>query len=221
MWLESEAVLHIVDLHTRFQNACFLTEGKSSEAVWKAFTDIWATYYTGYPSTIHCDQERSFVREQFASNCNSQGINMIVSGIDSHHSLGSGESFHRHLRRVFQSVRASHPTIDKKHALRLAIKAINDTAGPHGLVPSVLVFGSMPAFPLAPKNMHSQAERYKALATARKEMANIVAQRRVNDALRRKFPPATAYHIKSGDQVRVYREKTRTWDGPFLSLIHI
>ena len=36
------------------------------------------------------------------------------------------------------------PDIDKDMALQMAFKAINDTAGPDRLVPTLLVFGAYP-----------------------------------------------------------------------------
>ena len=36
------------------------------------------------------------------------------------------------------------PEIDKEIGLQMAFKAINDTAGPDGLVPTLLVFGIYP-----------------------------------------------------------------------------
>lgn len=36
------------------------------------------------------------------------------------------------------------PDISPKAALQMAVKAVNDTAGPDGLVPTLLVFGAYP-----------------------------------------------------------------------------
>lgn len=53
------------------------------------------------------------------------------------------------------------------------------------------------------------------MAKARLEMQAIIAEQRINQALRSKLPPAASYAIKPGQQARVYREKERCWDGPF------
>ena len=34
-------------------------------------------------------------------------------------------------------------------------------------------------------------------------------------ALKSKLPPATRYLVKPGDYVRVYRESSKKWEGPF------
>ena len=46
-------------------------------------------------------------------------------------------------------------------------------------------------------------------------MESIVAEQRIKKALKSKLPPATKHLLKPGDNVRVYREHTKRWDGPF------
>ena len=67
-------------------------------------------------------------------------------------------------------------------ALALAVKAMNDTMNEDGLVPSLLVFGTLPRFPLTDSNVVAQKERMRVLSCARKEMETIVAQRRIYTA---------------------------------------
>lgn len=40
--------LHIVDIHTHFQNAIFL-KSESSRHIWDGFVEAWASVYIGYP----------------------------------------------------------------------------------------------------------------------------------------------------------------------------
>ncbi|KDN69178.1 hypothetical protein CSUB01_12252 [Colletotrichum sublineola] len=56
--------------------------------------------------------------------------------------IGKVERYHAPLRRAYKIFRdeGESPTV----ALQLAVKAINDTAGPDGLVPTLLVFGAYP-----------------------------------------------------------------------------
>ena len=51
------------------------------------------------------------------------------------------------VKRAYAVIVADMPEIDKNNygkefALQMAVKAVNDTAGPDGLVPTVLVFGA-------------------------------------------------------------------------------
>ncbi len=75
------------------------------------------------------------------------GIEMQLSGVERHNSIGSGERYHAPLRCVFDVVRKSYPKLNPEIALCLAVKGINDTIGPENLVPTPLVCGSMPSFP--------------------------------------------------------------------------
>ena len=56
--------------------------------------------------------------------------------------------------------------------------ALNNTAGPEGLTPTLLVFGMIPKLPLGhPENKATnQRDRFKATETARKEMETITAE---------------------------------------------
>ena len=58
--------------------------------------------------------------------------------------------------------------IQKELALRMAVKAVNDTAGPDGLVPTLLVYGTCPRIsnpdPPAPSITERAAAVWKAMA---------------------------------------------------------
>lgn len=73
---------------------------------------------------------------------------MQVSGVQSHKSLCSSEKYHEPLRRIFDKMENESPSKDRKLALCLAIKAINDTAGPEGLLSSLLVSENLSRFPM-------------------------------------------------------------------------
>lgn len=143
------------------------------------------------------------------------GVSLQFSGIESHNSIGIGERYHARLRRIFMAVTNQHPKLPKELVLRLAIKALNDTMGPHGLVPSLLVFGVLPTCPAPVQSRKSQVERFKAMNTARREMEAYVAEQRIKTALKSRLPPATKFNIQLGQSVRVYREQERKWVGPY------
>ena len=65
----------------------------------------------------------------------------------------------------------------------MAVKAINDTAGPNGLVPTLLVFGAY--LRLSKYNAHTPAmtQRAVAIKNAIKEVQRVRAERQVVDAL--------------------------------------
>ena len=81
------------------------------------------------------------------------GIEKDESGIESHNAIGSRERYHAFLRQIYKKVRAELPNISKDYALSLAVKAINETAGPNGLSRILLVFGVHPRMHLPTTNL--------------------------------------------------------------------
>ena len=54
------------------------------------------------------------------------------------------ERYHGPLRRIYHIIITELLDIGKDMALQMAFKAINDSVGPDGLVPTLLVFGAYP-----------------------------------------------------------------------------
>jgi len=65
--------------------------------------------------------------------------------------------------------------------LQIAVKAINDLAGPNGIIPTLLVFGAYPQLtkidPLSP----SITKRAEAIYAVTKEVCRLHAERQVKD----------------------------------------
>ena len=94
---------------------------------------------------------------------------------------------------------------------------MNSFVGPNGLTPTLLLFGHHPRNPLP--NLSSlpspQRELFEAMEVARKEMVTITAQRRVSQALKHRGPMAPKHPYEFGEKVRVYRETSKEFEGPF------
>jgi hypothetical protein len=54
------------------------------------------------------------------------------------------ERYHAVVQRAFLIVTTEIPDISRDIALQMAVKAVNNTAGPDGLVLTLLVFGAYP-----------------------------------------------------------------------------
>ena len=214
MWLDGSPVLHVVDTHTHFSSAIFLN-GKSTKDVWNAFIICWAAVYPGYPDRFRVDQDSIFTSKEWHQLSHSAGIDVQLSGIESHNAIGVGERYHAPLRQIYSKIRTDVPSIDPSMALKLANKTMNDTMGPEGLVPSLLVFGLLPRFPPSSTPLLSHAARMEAMEIARLEMADIVAKQKIQRALRSRAPPASKYIINPGDDVYLHRENDLKWRGPF------
>lgn len=62
--------------------------------------------------------------------------------------------------------------------------------GPNGLVPTLIVFGSLPSLLVANKGNMAQKERQDALRSAREEIYTITVEKRIRTQIETKIPPA-------------------------------
>jgi hypothetical protein len=91
---------------------------------------------------------------------------------------------------------------------------MNDTMGPEGLVPTLLVFGSVPRLSIGDQ-LPSQNERMSAMKSARCEMYSIVSELRINRTLYSKTLCGAMRVFHPRELARVYRECPNMWTGPF------
>jgi hypothetical protein len=220
LWLNSKPVLHVCDHDTRFSAAQFL-RGETTLHVWEAFLTSWTLIYHGMPEQILTDQGSVFTSKTWKELLRVNDCKLRLIPIESHNSQGLVESKHNHLRKTFQRVKTDFPGIGDELALLYAVKARNDVANPKGLVPSMLVFGTMPRLfsnetdSEVDSRTATNCERYKAMKSARDEMTKCIAQDKVQTALRSVPPPATTALCEPGQLVLVWRERGG-WKGPFL-----
>ena len=142
---------------------------RSTTDIWHSFLACWSTAYVGHPDIIRVDQESAFTSQEFEKLAHRNGIHIQLSGVQSHNAIGPGERYHQPLRRIFNRINEDVPTIDPHLALQLAIKAMNDTSGPEGLVPSLLVFGVLPRFPPLSPDLPGHKDRMTAMNSARQQ----------------------------------------------------
>jgi hypothetical protein len=62
--------------------------------------------------------------------------------VKAHNSISIVKRYYGLIRRAYQIIVSEIPELDKDMALQMAFKAINNSAGPDGLVPTLLVFGA-------------------------------------------------------------------------------
>jgi Reverse transcriptase (RNA-dependent DNA polymerase) len=209
-----QAALHIVDAGTTFQAASFLP-GEDAISVWSVFTKFWAHALCGQPTSILCDQGSVFLSEKFTTMCAISEIELRRTGTESHSSLGAGERYHSPLRRVFNKIRLENPQFQRDDCLAATVQAINSTAGPEGLIPSLLVFGLIPRLPspsITP--LLTQQQRFKMISSARAEYQLILARLRIRLGLHTRPPEASSAIYQPGDSCYVYRERLQMWTGP-------
>ena len=180
MYIDRKPILHIVDEGTHFSAARFLPYPETN-TVGETILQAWATIYTGLTNKTLVDEGsnfgKTFVRIAEVTNDAAE-----PTGIEAHSSLGLGERYHQPLRNTLRKLRREYPKASKELLFSLSVKAMNDTLGPEGLVPTVLVFGEHP-HPITAKEIPPprivNASRARIAVVARIEMEKHMANVRV------------------------------------------
>ena len=106
--------------------------------------------------------------------------------------------------------------MNKNIRLSIAANAVNNTVGPEGITPTLLLFGATPkiALPNLENLQIDQKARFEAMEIAPKEMETVTAQRRVKKALKQRVSKHYP-QFKFGDLLMVYLEELKRYEGPF------
>jgi hypothetical protein len=137
----------------------------------------------------------------------SRGITLRISGVEVHNQLGIWERYNCPLWRVYQKIEHEFPHVCPVLLLRIEVKAINDTMGTNGLVPSLLVFSVVPRVPPMSIDLPKQRDRMAALAAAQMKKSTIVSEKRITAALTQNVPSSVGRTYEVGEEVLVFREK--------------
>ena len=222
MYIDGNPVLHVIDEATRYQAAKWLHD-LSAKHTWETLRYCWMDTYVGPPDHITHDAGKNFVSKEFRQLATSLGVATKSVLVEAHWSIGMVERAHPVLQRAYQIIadELKGETVSKHILLQMAVKAVNDTMGPDGLVPTLLVYGAYPRMsnldPLTP----SMTQRAKAIQRAMEEIAKIRAKQQVNTALNhRNGPSVTPIHETAiNSLVLVWREgqtgRSGSWTGPF------
>jgi hypothetical protein len=220
MYIEGRAVLHIIDEATRYNAARWLPN-LSAKTTWDTLRMAWIDTYMGPPDFIVTDAGKNFVSKEFSQFATSLGTIAVSVPVEAHWSIGAVERYHAVLRRAYLIVRNEIPDAPSDTALQMAVKAVNDTAGPDGLVPTLLVFGAYPRMTEYDPPAPSIAQRAAAIRKAMTEVRKAHAERDIKEALNtRNGPSSTTVHtLPLNSNVLVWREgKTGyagKWTGPY------
>lgn len=167
------------------------------------------------------DAGKNFASEEFRQHAASMTIQKKEKPVESHNSVGLIGRYHSPLCRTYEIIAQETKGIDKESILRMATKAINDTAGPDSVVQTLLVFGAYPRITHKDPPAPSILQRAGAIKLAIKEVRRCYANRLVKEALRTRNGPSvsTVHELHLNSKVLFWREK-ESWTGPF-RLLHI
>lgn len=148
--------LQIVDEATSFIAAQFL-KGNTAKIIWDILRTCWIDTYLGPPDYIVHNADKNFASTEFRANARAIGSEVKEVPVEPQNSIGKVEQYHTPLRRAYNILNdeLKEEKLDKNTILQLATKAANNTAGPDGLVLTLLAFGAYPR--MSDKDMPSQS----------------------------------------------------------------
>jgi hypothetical protein len=86
---------------------------------------------------------KNFINKDFKHLAIIMGITTKIVPVEAHWLIRKVKRYYVVLYCAYQIISKELPDLDKM-ALQITVKAVNDTAGPNRLVPTLLVFGAFP-----------------------------------------------------------------------------
>ena len=150
----------------------------SANHAWNIIAEFWKPIFTDFPAIIAADWQSCFRAKWFKNTCIILSMHAKATAAENHNSLGLCERCFTAMRRILNKLKIHFLYIVKKQWLSLAAHAVDNTAGPYGLKPTVLLFGTTLRIPLpSVDNMRvDEKARFQAMEIARKEMATITGR---------------------------------------------
>ena len=73
MWIDGDAIIHIIDRGTRYSVGDYLSP-QTAENAWNILIEFQVSLFSGFPQIIAHDQEPQFIAEYFQISCAQLGI---------------------------------------------------------------------------------------------------------------------------------------------------
>jgi hypothetical protein len=119
------------------------------------------------------------------------GTKVKIAPVEAHNSVGIIERYHGPIRHAYLIITAKVNGINKDTALQMAFKAINDSAGPDSIVPTLLVYGTLPRITEYDAPLPTISQRLAALKKAMVEIQKLRARYQIANALNTRNGPST------------------------------
>lgn len=180
----------------------------------------WIDIYLGPLDVVTREAEKQLMARAFQANSSLLHIATKSVPVDCSNAMIFVERYHLHLRRAFNIIKSEALDLDYEEALHLAVKSINDPAGPDGLVPTLLVYGAHPRLELPTKiPAPSMIQRASALRKATADMAVHLCYSQVlrSIAFRNGLDTTDIKNAPINSLMLVYRPELCEWD----SLYHL
>jgi hypothetical protein len=104
----------------------------------------WINTYLGPSDLITYNAGKNFASNKFKQYASVIGVGTKGVLVKAYNSIGIVKRYHSLIQRAYQIIVSEIPELNKDIALQMAFKAINNSAGPNGLVLTLLVFKAYP-----------------------------------------------------------------------------
>jgi hypothetical protein len=142
MFLTNKPVLHAINEVIAFQAAKLLFN-ITAKTIWDVLRNMWIDTYIGSPDVIVINAGTNLTVTKFVNNAKAIIIEIEKVPIEAYYLIGKIEKYHDPVRRAYEIIMKKFgAAISSSNAFQMAIKSVNDTAGPNGLVPTLLIFGA-------------------------------------------------------------------------------
>ncbi|KAJ8066993.1 hypothetical protein OCU04_004372 [Sclerotinia nivalis] len=183
-YIDGKPVLHLVDEAISYNAAIFLKD-MFAKTVWNSVRKCWIDTYLGPPDYFIYDAGTNFSSKEFKQNTCMISIEVCEVPVEAHNSIGKVERYYTSLRCSYEIIQEElkDEKLDKEIILQMAVKAVNDTANPKGLVSTLLVFGVYSRMILYDVSTSTMMKRVEAVRTAMKEIREIYVRKSIQDVL--------------------------------------
>lgn len=165
---------------------------------------------------IH-DAGKHYAGAEFQKLASGYNIACEEVPIEAHDRVGKIERAYRELRRAYIIFKEFFKAqgLSRDDLLKMSVKACNDSAGPDGLIPTLLVFGVYPRVSWDDNPVPIAQERIDTIRKAMEELRIQRAKNIVNLAKNDRNGPKYLHlaNVNIGDQVLVFREPTKSTKG--------
>ena len=133
---------------------------------------------------IH-NTRKNFISTEFKQLARLMAVEVKEVLVEAHNSIRLVKRYYAPLRYTYKIIqdKLKDKYIDKEIILQMAVKAVNDLAGPNRLVPMLLVFGIYLRLTEIDPLSLSVTKRVEAICTATKKVCCLYVERQVKDAL--------------------------------------
>jgi hypothetical protein len=130
--------------------------------------------------------------------------------VEAYNSVGKIKQYHGSLRQAYKIICNELYDIETstKMSLQIAVKTINDSAGPDGIIPTLLVFGAYPRMTNNSALSPTTTKRTETIRKASNEIRRYYTKQHIEDVFRIRNSPdiIVIFKLPIQSDVKVWRE---------------